>query len=201
MSDNPPIHGTPDGAAWFRAKLEELGESQRGLAKILKRYGDDRQFETIVRHLSRIATGQARVPGEMRALLNMMQRGKERSAAKREAAERLEAARSHKSLVDPDSLIGDAAAEMGWLDDDGPIFAVPTDPAASRGNGGSYSGRATVEADLTLSPEEAERQGIRPGASLTVEVSKNGKSTRWTGVAPEFLPDGSVRLRAGRHDA
>jgi hypothetical protein len=80
---NPPIHGTEDGAAWFRAKLEELGESQRGLAKILKRYGDDRQFETIVRHISRIATGQARVPGEMRALLNMMQRGKDRSEKRR----------------------------------------------------------------------------------------------------------------------
>jgi hypothetical protein len=75
---NPSNEGTPDGAAWFRAKLAEIGESQRSLARLLVRYGDDRKLETITRHIGRIAGGQARVPGEMRALLNMIQRGIER---------------------------------------------------------------------------------------------------------------------------
>ncbi|MFZ6764174.1 hypothetical protein [Pseudoroseomonas sp. WGS1072] len=88
---NPPIHGTPEGAQWFRDKLAELGESQRGLARMMVRYGDDRRLENIVRHLSRIASGQARLPGEMRVLLNMMARGKARKAkALAEAALRSE---------------------------------------------------------------------------------------------------------------
>jgi hypothetical protein len=77
-----PIRGTgsPEGAAWFRAKLEALGETKGSLARLLIRYGDDRKKATIERQIDRMASGDVRVPGEMRAILGMMERGKAKSA-------------------------------------------------------------------------------------------------------------------------
>ena len=63
--------------------LEELGETQASLARVMQKHGDDRTFETIQRNLRRMASGEARVSGEMRVLLNFTLRGKKR----REAAE------------------------------------------------------------------------------------------------------------------
>jgi hypothetical protein len=74
-----PVRGTPESAAWFRAALEELGETQASKARLMKRKGDDRLPETIARHMRRMATGEARVSGEMRVILTMMQRAKYRS--------------------------------------------------------------------------------------------------------------------------
>ena len=69
MSDDTtiqqPVRGTPESARWFRAMLEELGETQASMARLMKRKGDDRQPETIARHMRRMATGEARVSGEM----------------------------------------------------------------------------------------------------------------------------------------
>ena len=64
-----PGRGTAESAAWFRGKLEELGEGQSSLARRMIAAGDDRQFDTILRSLRRMASGEARVSGEMRALL------------------------------------------------------------------------------------------------------------------------------------
>lgn len=44
------------------------------MARLMKREGDDRQSETIARHMRRMATGEARVSGEMRVILTMMRR-------------------------------------------------------------------------------------------------------------------------------
>jgi hypothetical protein len=74
----PPTTGTPEGAAWFRAELEALGMTQTGLAKWLKKRGDDRQPGTILRHVQRMANGEARISGEMRVILSMMRAGAER---------------------------------------------------------------------------------------------------------------------------
>jgi len=79
-----PIGGTPESAAWFKAALEELGETQSSLARLMHRKGDDRQPATILRTIQRMATGEARVSGEMRVVLTMMLSGK-RQAEKRVA--------------------------------------------------------------------------------------------------------------------
>jgi hypothetical protein len=79
-----PIGGTPESAAWFRAMLEELGETQASMARLMKRKGDDRQPATIERHMRRMANGEARVSGEMRVILTMMLRAKKRAVAKLE---------------------------------------------------------------------------------------------------------------------
>lgn len=74
MPDEKPARGTAESAAWFRKALAELGETQASMARLMKREGDDRQSETIARHMRRMATGEARVSGEMRVILTMMRR-------------------------------------------------------------------------------------------------------------------------------
>ena len=82
MAPRPPEmgKGTPESAAWFREALEELGETQASMARLMKRKGDDRQPQTIARNIRRMATGEARVSGEMRVILTMMKRAKDRAA-------------------------------------------------------------------------------------------------------------------------
>lgn len=84
MSDNEKTvaRGTPESAAWFRAALAELEQTQSGFAKLMKRKGDDRQPATILRNIQRMALGEARVSGEMRVIIAMMRAGK-RKADKR----------------------------------------------------------------------------------------------------------------------
>jgi hypothetical protein len=72
----PPTTGSPESAAWFRAQLAELGQTQTSFAKWLEKRGDDRKPATILRHVQRMANGEARVSGEMRVILSMMQAGK-----------------------------------------------------------------------------------------------------------------------------
>lgn len=67
-----PGRGSPESAAWFRAKLAELGLTQTSLARLMIERGDDRQLMTIQRTVGRMATGHARVSGEMRALLGTL---------------------------------------------------------------------------------------------------------------------------------
>lgn len=82
----PPTTGSPESAAWFRAELEALGMTQSGLAKWLAKRGDDRKPGTILRHVQRMANGEARVSGEMRVILSMMRTGAAK-ARKKEAAQ------------------------------------------------------------------------------------------------------------------
>lgn len=85
----PPTTGTPESGAWFKAQLAELEMSQSQFARWLRARGDDRKPQTVLRHIQRMAAGQARVSGEMRVILNMMRKGRrnalERQAAKAEA--------------------------------------------------------------------------------------------------------------------
>ena len=67
-----PGRGSPESAAWFRSKLEQLDLGQSDLARRMIAAGDDRQFDTILRSLRRMASGEARVSGEMRALLCLL---------------------------------------------------------------------------------------------------------------------------------
>jgi hypothetical protein len=64
--------GRSESAAFFRAALQEIGETQTSLARLLKRGGDDRRPSTILRTIQRMALGEARVSGEMRFILKML---------------------------------------------------------------------------------------------------------------------------------
>lgn len=75
---------TPEQATVaFRKALDELGESQSGLAARMQRLGDKRPFANILRTIQRMATLETRVSGEMDVLLEMLNR--ERRRAKFEA--------------------------------------------------------------------------------------------------------------------
>jgi hypothetical protein len=56
----------------FTKALTDLGIGPGALSTIMKRLGDDRPRHNIRRHLRRMAAGDARVSGEMRAILNML---------------------------------------------------------------------------------------------------------------------------------
>ena len=81
--------GSPESAAWFRAALEEIGATHGSLARLMKRCGDDRKPATILRNLRRMASGDARVSGEMRVVLHFLRHSKVRQA--RMAARKAEA--------------------------------------------------------------------------------------------------------------
>jgi hypothetical protein len=57
----------------FRARLERLSLSQSALAVRLRDLGDDRSVETILRSIQRMATGDARVSGEMKVILRLLE--------------------------------------------------------------------------------------------------------------------------------
>jgi hypothetical protein len=90
------VRDTPESAAWFREVLEALGETQASMARLMKRKGDDRQLETIARHMRRMANGEARVSGEMRVILTMMLRAKERG--ERRTAEKAAGRDTHSAV-------------------------------------------------------------------------------------------------------
>lgn len=58
----------------FRAKIAGLGLTQSGLARRMKELGDDRDEKNILRSIQRMVAGDARVSGEMRALLGLLER-------------------------------------------------------------------------------------------------------------------------------
>ena len=77
----------------FRAFLAEIGESQSGFARTLKRMGDDRQKGTILRHVQRMATGEARISGEMRVIMSIF-----RNSRRKRGGQKAEASVSAGSL-------------------------------------------------------------------------------------------------------
>jgi hypothetical protein len=58
----------------FRARIAALGFNQSSFARRMIELGDDRGEKTILRSIQRMASGDARVSGEMRALLGLMER-------------------------------------------------------------------------------------------------------------------------------
>ncbi|MFH5927204.1 hypothetical protein [Roseomonas xinghualingensis] len=65
---NPPT----DDAAWFRERLAALGYTQSSLAREMARMGDPRNPKVILRGISRIATGDVALSGEMRVILHLL---------------------------------------------------------------------------------------------------------------------------------
>jgi hypothetical protein len=129
-----PVRGTPESAAWFRAALEDLGETKASMARLMKRKGDDRQPDTIERHMRRMATGEARVSGEMRVILTMMRRARNRGM-KRTAAENPEAANS--------SIPANQDREAG------------VSPVKSGTNGAKYDGSKPVAPGVSVGSDAA----------------------------------------------
>jgi hypothetical protein len=66
----------------FRAFLAEIGQTQSGFARTMIRLGDDRAKGTVARHIQRMATGEARISGEMRVIMSIFRN----SARKRRKA-------------------------------------------------------------------------------------------------------------------
>jgi hypothetical protein len=72
---------TEEATHAFRADLDRLGLSQRALAAKMRALGDARSFDTLLRSVQRMATGEARVSGEMQVIMTMLLR--ERTRAQR----------------------------------------------------------------------------------------------------------------------
>jgi hypothetical protein len=60
----------------LRARIAALGMNQSSLARTMKELGDDRDEKNILRSIQRMVAGDARVSGEMRALLGLLERTK-----------------------------------------------------------------------------------------------------------------------------
>ena len=75
-------------AAEFRAFLAEVGQTQSGLVRTLRRLGDHRAKNTIARHVQRLATGEARISGEMRVIMTIMRNSQRKRAESAAAAAR-----------------------------------------------------------------------------------------------------------------
>ena len=69
-----PGRGSLESAAWFKEQLQDLGLGQSALAKLMIEHGDDRKFETVLRWINRMASGEARVSGEMRVTLDLLKK-------------------------------------------------------------------------------------------------------------------------------
>jgi hypothetical protein len=72
----PNSTGRLAGAKWFREQLAVLFGygAQIGLARLMVDLGDDRELSTVARSIQRMASGEHRISGEMRALINMLNR-------------------------------------------------------------------------------------------------------------------------------
>jgi hypothetical protein len=64
----------------FRARIANLGFTQSGLARRMKELGDDRDEKNILRSIQRMVAGDARVSGEMRALLGLLEQSRRDAA-------------------------------------------------------------------------------------------------------------------------
>jgi len=80
-----PRNKTPEEmTAEFQTQLRELGDSPVELADRMQKLGDDRPYNTILRGIQRMLSGETRVSGEMKALVTMMLR-QQRKLKKRHA--------------------------------------------------------------------------------------------------------------------
>lgn len=68
-------------AQTLRADINSLDVDQTGFAKILRRHGDHRRQQTILRSLQRMLSGEVPVSGSMKVILTLLLR--ERAAAYR----------------------------------------------------------------------------------------------------------------------
>lgn len=58
--------------AQLAVMLEKLGMTREQLAVEMKKWGDPRKLSAIVRNLQRYSTGEVKVPGELKVILNLL---------------------------------------------------------------------------------------------------------------------------------
>lgn len=63
-----------DDASQLRGELDGLGFSQSRFAGLLTALGDRREIKTVLRSIQRMATGDARLSGEMQVILTLLKR-------------------------------------------------------------------------------------------------------------------------------
>ncbi len=68
------MEGASTDGQMLRDALADFGLSQSGFAKLMKELGDDRDEKNILRSIQRMIAGDARVSGEVRALLGAISR-------------------------------------------------------------------------------------------------------------------------------
>jgi len=68
-------YAAAESALFFNETLAALGDTQTGFARRLAELGDERKPVTILRHVQRIANGEAVMSAEMRVLLKLISRG------------------------------------------------------------------------------------------------------------------------------
>ena len=56
----------------FRHAIYDLGFNQSSLARIMQAYGDDRTEQTITRNIRSMLSGDVRISGEIKAILNLL---------------------------------------------------------------------------------------------------------------------------------
>ena len=69
-----------ESAAWFRARLAEVGHTKGSLSRLMKNCGDPRDRKAILRSLERMSSGDARVSGEMHVLLHFLAKSRAKRA-------------------------------------------------------------------------------------------------------------------------
>ncbi len=124
--------GSAETAAWFRARLDELGIGQSDLARVHLANGDDRPMDTILRNLRRMASGEARVSGEMRAWLThalwVKAENERRAKDLDQQIELLRSGQMHTSSNRVDTTAESLARVEGWREELRKLpapFAVP----------------------------------------------------------------------------
>ncbi len=79
----------------FRARIAALGLTQSGLARRMKQLGDDRDEKNILRSIQRMVAGDARVSGEMRALLGVLEEQRAQLGVLEHGGQSAEPTRAH----------------------------------------------------------------------------------------------------------
>lgn len=79
VNGSPSPQTSNQAAVAFQKALENICETQSGLALRMKRLGDHRPISTILRSIQRIASGETHVSGEMLVILEMLNRERQRA--------------------------------------------------------------------------------------------------------------------------
>ena len=74
----------------LRERIAKLGLNQSSMARHMRELGDHRPEKNILRSIQRMVSGEARISGEMRALLGLMERQAAEAARQPEMTDKME---------------------------------------------------------------------------------------------------------------
>lgn len=173
VEERPPAtHGDAENAAWFTARLQEVGSTQGSFARFMLCRGGTRPKRSARRSIRRMCAGQARAAGEMRVLLGLRLRSKQRTMAR--------AARERGERNAPWNDSPETHREQGSREAREP----PSDHSSeTRTDQGGWDAREASGADPSGARGGPEEPGER-GAPLTVCPKRAGDSESRTPDAP-----------------